>query len=116
MTPVKKQLKRYVTSCANNEQYQRDIERLTRVATSEEWKIVVQLLWMIKNEMAIELLQSANYTKDSPESKDVRQKVYHNINEWIDFLTNPKQWIGKKGMLQILTAKLKGAKPERKES
>jgi hypothetical protein len=116
MTPVKKQLKRYITTCGTNEQYQRDLSKLVRIATSQEWKIVIQLLWTIKNEMAVELLQSANYTKDSAESKDVKQRVYYNISEWIDFLTNPKQWIGKKGMIQILTSKLKGDKPERKES
>jgi len=115
MTPVKKQLKRYISSCATNDEYQRQLGQLTRVASSKEWQIVIQLLWMIKNEMAIELLQSAKHTKDSCESKDVTQKVYHNISEWIDFLTNPKVWIRKKGMIQMLTNKLKGAKPERKE-
>jgi hypothetical protein len=115
MTPVKKQLKRYITSCGSNDEYQRQLDSLSRVVSSTEWKIVIQLLWMIKNEMAVELLQSQKYTKDLAESKDVTQKVYHNIGEWIDFLTNPNLWIREKGMIQILTNKLKGDKPERKE-
>jgi hypothetical protein len=115
MRPVRRQLKRYITTCSTNEEYQRKLEQLIRIARSEEWKIVVQILWTIKNEMAIELLQSQKYTKDTIESKDVTQKVYHNISEWIDFLTSPREWIGKKGMIQILTQRLKGAKPERKE-
>ncbi len=115
MTPVKKQLKKYITACGSSEEHQRQLESLSRVVASPEWKVVIQLLWTMKNEMAIELLQSQNYTKDSMESKDVTQKVYHNISEWIDFLTNPKGWIRKKGMIQILTNKLKGEQPERKE-
>ncbi len=115
MTPVKKQLKRYISSCATNDEYQRQLESLSRVVSSPEWKVAIGLLWTIKNEMAIELLQSDKYTKDSAESKDIKQKVYHNIGEWIDFLTNPRTWVQKKGRIQMLTKKLKGDKPERKE-
>ena len=113
MQPVKRQLKKYLSLCSTDEEYQRRMVNLIRVTKSEDWKIVIQILWTIKNEMAIELLQSQKYTKDSPESKDVTQKVYHNISEWIDFLTNPSNWIRKKGMIQILTSKLKGVKPEK---
>lgn len=113
MTPIKKQLKKYIAYCANDEEYQRKLNNLIRVVKSDEWKTVIQILWSIKNEMAIELLQSQKHTKDSVESKDVTQKVYHNISEWIDFLTDPKAWVRKKGMIQTLT--LKGGKPERKE-
>lgn len=115
MTPVKKQLKKYIASCSANDEYQRQLESLSRVVSSPEWKIAVGLLWNIKNEMAVELLQSKKYTEDSSESKDVTQKVYHNIAEWIDFLTNPRIWVQKKCKIQILTNKLKGQKPERKE-
>lgn len=113
--PVKKHLKKYITYCQNNEEYQRQLEKIIRVVKSEEWKIVIQLLWAIKNEMAIELLHSSKFTKDDKESKDVTQKVYHNIGEWIDFLADPRKWIRKKSMIQLMTQKLKGAKPERKE-
>ena len=115
MIPVKKQLKRYISTCANNDEYQRRLEGLIRVVKSDEWKTVIQILWEIKNQMAIELLHSQKYTKDTIESKDITQKVYHNISEWIDFLTDPRGWIGKKGMIQILTQKFKGVKPETKE-
>ena len=71
-------------------------------------------MWNIKNELAIELLQSSKYTKDDQQSKDVTQKVYHNIAEWIDFLTQPANWIAKKGQIQLLT-KFKGVKPEKEK-
>lgn len=115
MQPVRKQLKRFVALCNTNEEYSRKLDILSRVSTSAEWKVVIEILWMIKNEMAIELLQSSNFTKESLETKDITQKVYHNISEWIDFLTRPKMWIAKKCRLQLISNNLKGAKPERKE-
>lgn len=113
MQPVKKQLKRFTALCGTNEEYQRKLDMLARASTSEEWKVVIEILWAIKNEMAIELLQSSKFTKESLETKDITQKVYHNISEWIDFLTRPKRWIAKKGRLQLIN--LKGGKPERRE-
>jgi len=115
MQPVRKQLKRFVTLCNNDEEYQRKLGVLQRAGRSEEWKIVIEILWNIKNEMAIELLQSSNFTKESEETKDITQRVYHNIAEWIDFLTQPNRWIAKKGRIQLLSNQLKGVKPERKE-
>ena len=118
MQPIKKQLKKYVTLCVNDSAYEARLDKLRRVVKSDEWKIVVELLWMMKNEMAIELLQSSKYTKASNEEKDVTQKVYHNISEWIDFLTSPTNWVQKKGLLQTLTYKLKGeakANPEKEK-
>ena len=103
---VKRQLKRYVEVCANNEEYQRKIVAIERVVKSEEWKYVIQIMWMIKNEMAIELLESQKFTELPPDEKDKIQTVYSNINEWINFLTSPMKWVRKKGMIQMLTTNL----------
>ena len=107
MQPVRKQLRRYVQLCANNDEYQRRLVDLTAVAKSPEWKYVVQILWTIKNELAIELL-STKFTALTPDEKDRTQAVYANINEWINFLTSPMSWVRKKGMIQLLTSKFKG--------
>jgi len=115
MQPVKKHLKKFVTASMANDEFKRKLDTLTRVSKSDEWRIVIELLWGIKNEMAIELLESSVYMKDTSEAKDIKQKVYHNISEWIDFLTNPVRWVGKKARIQLLSEKLKGVKPERKE-
>ena len=116
MQPVRKQLKRFVLLCNTNEEYQRKLGILTRAAKSEEWKIVIEILWSIKNEMAIDLLESSGFTKKTREEKDTTQRVYHNISEWIDFLTNPMRWVAKKGRIQLITNNLKAVKAERKES
>jgi hypothetical protein len=122
MQPVKKQLKRYVQVCANNDEYQRRLTDIGRVVKSPEWKYVIQILWTIKNEMAIELM-SSKFTALTPDEKDRTQAVYANINEWIDFLTSPMNWVGKKGLIQLFTSKFKGevqtqgeAKPERRKN
>lgn len=103
---VSRQLKKYIQVCSNNEEYQRRILAIERVIKSEEWKYVVQILWAIKNEMAIELLESSKFTALPPDEKDKTQTVYANINEWINFLTNPMAWIRKKGMIQMFTTNL----------
>jgi hypothetical protein len=123
-SPVKKRLKNFIVECANNSEYEQALKKLSSVVKTDDWKFVVQVLWSIKNEMAIELLQNRQHTAMSAEEKDITQKVYHNISEWIDFLTNPMWWVRKKGMVQILLNKarlsdVKGkdkSKPERKET
>ena len=115
MQPVKKQLNKFVVVCENNEEYKRKMNNLIRVVKSEEWLFVVQILWSIKNDMASDLLTSEKYMKDDPQSKDITQKVYYNIGEWIDFLTNPRVWIAKKSRLKLIQSSIKGQKPERKE-
>jgi hypothetical protein len=107
-SPVTKHLRKYVEICGSNDEYQRRLSDIDRVVKSEEWKYVIQILWTIKNEMAIELLESPKFTALSPDEKDKTQTVYASINEWINFLTNPMAWIRKKGMIQLLTSKFKG--------
>ena len=104
--PVNRILRKYVHICESNEDYQRKLVSLDRVAKSEEWKTVIQILWTIKNEMAVEMLESKKFTELSPDEKDKAQKVYSNINEWINFLTNPMGWIGKNGLIGRLTTNL----------
>ena len=101
MQPVKKQLKRYVNLCNSSEEYKQKLADLTRVAKSDQWKFAVSILWSIKNQMAIELIEDKKFTALSPEEKDRIQTVYANINEWINFLTNPIQWVGKHGLIQM---------------
>lgn len=110
---MKKQLKKFVALCNTNEEYQRKLDMLIRVSKSEEWRFVISLLWSIKSDMAAELLESSKYTKEDHESKDVTQKVYHNIAEMIDFFAQPRNWIAKKNRLQLSIQKIKGEKPER---
>lgn len=100
MQVVKKQLRKYVQICASNEEYDRRIKEIEAVVHSEQWKCVVQILWTIKNEMAIELLESSKFTALSPDEKDRTQTVYANINEWINFLTSPLKWVRKNNLIQ----------------
>ena len=116
MQPVKKQLKQFVLLCNTSEDYQQKLARLSNIVKSEEWKLVIEILWSIKNDMAIELLQSTKFIKEDISNKDITQRVYHNIAEWIDFLTNPMKWIAKKGRIQLISNNLKAGKAERKES
>lgn len=108
MQSMKRHLKEFVLECTKNEDFQQKLNNLSVVAKSEEWKFAVQILWAIKNAMAVEMLDSQAFTKLTAQDKDITQQVYHNVSEWITFLTNPKGWIRKKGLLQLIESKLKG--------
>lgn len=107
MQVVKKQLRKYVQLCASDAEYQRRLEAINAVVKSDQWKYVIQILWMIKNEMAIELLESKKFTALPPDEKDRVQTVYANINEWINFLTAPMKWVRKKGMIQKIKGRMR---------
>ena len=62
----------------------------------------------------MELLQSSRFTESSAEDKDLTQKLYFNINEWIDFLVNPSSWIKQKRLLTTLISKAESLR-ERKD-
>jgi len=118
MKPVAKSaIKNFVLVCSNNEEYERRLTSLIRASKSEEWKVVVELLWNIKNNMASELVASDKLTDMDATQKDIVQRVYHEVNEIIDFLTMPARWIGKKGLLvRALGTVKKGAQNGRGNS
>jgi hypothetical protein len=97
--PAKKAIKNFVLLCSTNEEYERKLVSLERAVKSPEWSTVIEILWTIKNDMASELLASAKLTQLEANEKDTVQRVYHEVNEIIDFLTMPMKWVSKKGLL-----------------
>jgi len=105
--PVNQALKEWVAICDTSEEYQQKINNLSRVMKTEEWVVVVEILWSIKNKMASDLLQSHRITMMDSGEKDIVQRVYHEVNEIIDFLTKPVNWISKKGRLTQVLSRVK---------
>lgn len=97
--PTKETLKNFVLVCYSNEEYARKLVALERASKSDEWRTVIEILWTIKNKMASELVSSRKITELGATEKDIVQRVYHEVNEIIDFLTTPMKWVGKKGLL-----------------
>jgi hypothetical protein len=104
---VRGTLKDFAYLCYTNEEYAQKLVSLERAAKSEQWRIVIEILWSIKNKMASELVSSSKVTKLDATEKDIVQRVYHEVNEIIDFLTNPVKWVGKKGLLARTLATVK---------
>ena len=112
--PAKEAIKKFVLLCYSNEEYSQKLVGLERVVKSKEWTTVIEILWSIKNNMASELLESDKLTQSDSGQKDIVQRVYHEVNEIIDFLTLPTKWISKKGLLvRSLAAVKKGAQDDR---
>ena len=110
---MKKQLKKFVQLYTNDDTFKAELDSLIFVSKSKEWKTALKILWSVKNQMAMELLDSSKFTEGDVQSKDVTQRVYHNISEFIDFLAQPVTWINKKGRIQMKLQSLKGVKPEK---
>ena len=97
--PAKTALKDFVLVCYSNEEYARKLASLERASKGDDWRTVIEILWTIKNKMASELVASRKITELDATEKDIVQRVYHEVNEIIDFLTAPSKWVSKKGLL-----------------
>jgi len=105
--PAKEAIKNFVLICASDEEYKRKFASLERAMTGPDWKTVVEILWMVKNNMASELLTDNKLTELSAAEKDIVQRVYHEVNEIVDFLTSPSKWVKRKGLLSVALGKVK---------
>ena len=105
--PAKEAIKNFIIVCASDEEYNRRFSSLEFAAKSPEWKTVIEILWGIKNNMASELLASSKLTELDAAEKDIVQRVYHEVNEIIDFLTAPTKWVQKKGLLSLALGKVR---------
>ena len=66
-----------------------------RVLNTEEWKFLVNAIYLIKREMSEDMF-SRKYTEMSASEKDVLQKSYYQTMLILEFLTSPKLWIHKR--------------------
>lgn len=105
--PAKRALKEFAYICHSTEEYQQKLVELDRIVKTKEWATVVQILWNIKNKMASDLVGSIKVTNLDPTEKDIVQRVYHEVNEMIDFLTRPLNWVNRKGLLARGLSKVK---------
>jgi len=71
----------------------------TRAMQSEEMKFMQECILIIKGVMMSDML-SYQHTNSDPYDKDVAQRTYYNINQILDFLVNPENWLRKKNKLK----------------
>ena len=79
----------------DNEDFNRKLAEYARVIDTTEWKFVKDVFLTVKGEMMVDMF-SERFTSLSEKDKDIKQQTYYQINQLLDFLSEPKQWVKKK--------------------
>ena len=82
----------------DNEEFARRVNGYERALKTEEWRFLRDVILIIKGTMANDMFTKA-HTDLSQEEKDVVQKTYFNINQILDFLSEPSMWIRRKSQI-----------------
>lgn len=92
---MKDLLTQFVKLAETYEEYRRRLDAYERILKTKEWEFVRDTLLMIRAEMMRDLL-SFSHTRLEEREKDVRQRVYYQLNEILDLLLEPRKWIRKR--------------------
>ena len=103
-------------SYLDNDEFHRRMDAYSRIIKTPEWKFVSDVFLTMKGEMMVDMF-SYKYTMLSEKDKDIQQKTYYQINQILEFLSDPRDWARKKTLRKKMydqaskaTAKLKGSK------
>ena len=77
---------------SDNDEFQRRQANYERVLKSKEWEFVRDTYLTMRSRMLSDML-SAEYTKLDQTEKDVRQRAYFQIDQFLEFMSNPTKWI-----------------------
>jgi len=89
---MKNLMSQFVKVYDTHDDFQRQMDRYDRTLKTDEWKFVRDVLITIKSTMMQELL-TAKHTDLPADEKDVMQRTYYNVNQTLDFLMQPTNWI-----------------------
>ena len=89
---MKDLLQQFVRLAENYEEYRIRLEAYGRILKTKEWDFVRDTFMMVRAEMMRDMLSSAHTRLDERE-KDVRQRVYYQLNEILDLLLEPRSWV-----------------------
>lgn len=92
---MKDLLRQFIIYFDNYDEYKRRLDAYDRILKTEEWKFLRDTFMTIKAEILADML-SRKHTDLNETEKDVIQKTYYNINQMLDFLSEPKKWIAKR--------------------
>ena len=87
---MKDLLKQFIVLFDTYEEYQRRLDAYDRILKTEEWKFIRDTFLTIKAAMVTDML-SNKHTNLEEHDKDVAQRTYYNVNQILDFLSEPKK-------------------------
>lgn len=98
-------INQFVELYNTNETFQKELEGYDRIIKTKQWKFLMDAFLTIKGTMLNDLL-SERFTNLDVTEKDITQKVYHNITEILDFLSNPEKWMRRKNIYKQFSSNL----------
>lgn len=100
-------LKEFIVLFHSNDGFQRKLGSYQRAIKSEDWAFLRDVLLTIKGEMAVDMFSYKHTILDIKE-KDVLQRTYYNIDQILDFLLKPEDWVRKQSKWERALSDLKG--------
>jgi len=85
----------FVRYYENSEEFQRRLHAYDKLIKTNEFEFFRDTLVTIQGTMMLDLLSNRIATL-SKEEKDVIQRTYYNVNQILDYLSNPRGWIRRK--------------------
>jgi hypothetical protein len=80
---------------STNTEFKQQLENYQRAVKSKEWKFFKDAVLTVKGMIYVEML-SSRFTNLDPQEKDTLQKVYFEIVQMLEFLSEPLKWIKQK--------------------
>ena len=83
----------------NDDGFRRRSANYSRTMKTDQLAFMQEAILIVKGIMMQDLF-SFKHTNADPYEKDVAQRTYYNINQILDFLSNPEGWFRKKNKLK----------------
>ena len=87
----------------NDDSFRSKATNYSRTMKTQELEFMQSAILIIKGVMMKDML-SYQHTNSDAYEKDVTQRTYYNINQILDFLANPENWLRKKNKLKQMYA------------
>ena len=88
----------FIEISTNSEQFRKRRDAYERLMKTNEFSFFKDVLLMIRGTILTRML-SYEFTNLDEKEKDVQQRTYYNLNEIINFLMTPTDWVKRKHSL-----------------
>ena len=109
-----KNLTNQFVTYVDNEEFRQRMDAYGRIIKTKEWEFFKDVLITVRGEILGDMF-SQKFTNLEPDDKNSLQKTYFQINQLLDFLSDPRGWVRKKTLKHKLYDQVsKVVKPNKK--
>lgn len=96
---MRNELKIFSDLYTQNDRFREELDQYTRMISSTDFEFFKNCLLTLKGAILSDVF-SRSFTELDQTEKDVEQRVYYKLNQWLDFFVNPRKWMEQKKSLQ----------------